>query len=247
MAGTHVIIVGGISVNDPGGHDRFPYNFMNPAVARARKYGSNVLIIIFAPSYETRVEKQDKEHNSVTYTYSDTCLWGLFSAESCPALIRSKQRNPRHFLNVLSKAAGGGKFSVQEIRDKQGLTDKLKNLASIASIDYFGHSNPEYMFLEYSVSVSGSGTVTWGDADAAAVPAGKFEAGAGFISFGCNQGDPKGLAEQLRARWRIRTVGSNGKTDFAPIGRGEPQPSSALGYYEYPAAGGPPLKLTAPP
>lgn len=250
VAGIQVIIIGGISVNDPGGHDRFPYNFINPAARRAKKYkakGGDVLVIVFSPPYETRVEKQGKEHRSVTYTQVDDCSLPFVSVSWCPDFAMTTKPDPRHFINVLKKAGLKDGYKVIEMRDKDGLTSTLQGLSLIASIDYFGHSDDKYMFLEYSSIVSRVSKVYWGEAEAKAVPATKFAPGASFVSFGCNQGDPGGLAEQLRGVWKLRTVGSNGKTDFEPIGAGLEQPTSALGYLEYPADGGPPRKLTTPP
>jgi hypothetical protein len=247
--GTHVIIVGGVSVNDPGEHDRYPYNFINPAVARAKDYKSDVVMLVFAPPYETRAMHQANEHSQVTLTYRDACYFGAWDAKDCPALFKTKEVNLRHFLDVAQGAAKANGFTVIELRTAADLTTELSKLKPIATIDYFGHSNAKSLFLQYSTGVSpGKAEVSWGVADAAKVPASNFLGGSRVTSFGCNNGDAGGLMEQLRDKWDITAVGSEGRTDSEPIGRGEKRPSSAGGFYVYPkGAKAPRAKLATPP
>ena len=117
----------------------------------------------------------------------------------------------------------------------------------VTSIDYFGHSNAELMFLEYSSVTPEISTDYWGEDEARKVRKEIFSVEtktsvvrgrrvvtttptAIFSTYGCNQGDPGGLAERLHQLWGIVTQGSRGKTDFAPIGRGETYPSTEGGY-----------------
>lgn len=248
-AGKHIIIVGGISVNDPGNHDLYPYNFINPAARRAKDYKNDVVMLVYAPPYETRAMEQDKEHSTVTLTYRDSCMLGIWDAKDCPALFKTKEVNLRHFLDVAQGAGKRDGYPVIELRSAAALTAELTRLKPIASIDYFGHANDKFLFLQYSTGVApGAAEVTWGAADAAKVPAANFEAGARFNSFGCNNGDPKGLSEQLRDLWGIEATGSLGRTDYVTIGQGATVPSSSGGYYLYPKTkGAAPSKLPAAP
>ncbi len=70
-AGVHIVIVGGVSVNDPGDHDQFPYNFINPAARRAIAFKGNTHVLMFTPPYEKRVRDQKKEHSTVKYSVVD--------------------------------------------------------------------------------------------------------------------------------------------------------------------------------
>jgi hypothetical protein len=248
-AGKHVIIVGGISVNDPGGHDLYPYNFINPAARRAKDYKSDVVVLIFAPPYETRAMEQGKEHSTVTMSYRDTCLLGVWDAKDCPAIFKSKEANARHFLEVMQGAGKRDGYPVIELRSAADLTAQLIAIRPIATVDYFGHANDKALFLQYSTGISpGAAEVMWTAADAAKVPVANFQGAAQFNSFGCNNGDPKGLGEQLRDLWGINVAGSLGRTDYAPIGQGATVPSTAGGYYLYPKAkGAAPTKLPAAP
>jgi hypothetical protein len=91
------------------------------------------------------------------------------------------------------------------------------------------------MFLEYSVSVPGDSKVRWGKTEASSFHKSKFGPGAKFVSYGCNQGNPGGLAQQLseKAMWSIPCIASVGKTDYQPIGQLNPFPASAGGWVSY--------------
>ena len=235
--GKHIIIVGGVSVNDIGGHDAYPYNFINPAVARAKQYKTDVTILVFAPPYRKRVTDQKKEHPQVAYSWAYECHLPFVSTASCPDFFKSKTKNPDHFIDVLRTAAKKYGATTVLLETKDDLTNQLIALKPVETVDYFGHSNATGMFLQYSTtgSASPTGEVNWKQADATKVTAGVVTGS--FTSFGCNQGDSGGLAEQLAKLWNIKAVGSDGKTDYGPIGQGQPQPSSANGYFSYPPGG----------
>jgi hypothetical protein len=223
----YLIVVGGISVNDPEDHDLYPYNFLNPAVAKAKALKASVaakdiILAFFAPPYEERVKKQRTEHKIVDPTYLPTTSRG-----------QPKQKDPAHFANVARKSAASAGATYAELRKDADLTSLLNNKSPIKALYYFGHSDDVDMFLEYSVSIASGGTVIWGPSQARGVPKAKFAAGAKFISYGCNQGDPHGLCQQLSKEWGIRCVGSKGKTDFEPIGQNKPFPASASGWVAY--------------
>lgn len=231
----YIIVAGGISVNDPGRHDAFPYNFLNPAVAKAKQLRGrgDVIVAVFTPSYEERVKSQDKEHSTVKHTTLPcSAAWWEWA---CNKGYIDAPRDPQHFVRVGRKHAADAGATFKELRSAADLTGVLNAASSIDAVYYFGHSNKKDMFLEYSVSVPGSGTVTWGAAQAAGVSKSKFAGGAKFVSYGCNQGDAGGLAQQLSetSRWGIRCIGSKGKTDFVPIGQGKPVPDSAGGWVAY--------------
>lgn len=123
--------------------------------------------------------------------------------------------------------------------------NKSKTLG-VTSVDYFGHSNADKLFLEYSSVTPEISTDYWGATDAVNVRKNIFSVEtkvsiirgrrvvtttptAIFSTYGCNQGDEGGLAQQLHQIWGIITKGSRGKTDFDPIGRLETFPSSEGG------------------
>lgn len=225
MAGTNVIIIGGVSVNDVS-HDGNPFNFINPAVRLGKKFKTDVQLILYTPSYERRVTGQKKEHSSVT----------------------NPQKKLSYFKDVVSTAATQNKFTLTTITTAAGLTTALKAVPSIATLSYYGHSNVTDIFLEYSSITAAVSKDTWGESEAKKVPTTQFAAGATFASYGCNQGDPNGLCEQLRQLWKIPTVGSVGKTDFSNTGPfGGPMfPTSASGYVQYPAPSGASLPKAVP-
>lgn len=231
-----VVIIGGVAVNDPT-HDAFPYNFMNPAMKKAKALansGRRVTVAIYAPAYEERVRSQTKEHSTVqigSLTCGDYAIWNPYRI-ACNLNLASPPKDTSHFLNVARTSATNSKASYVEIRCAEALTSLLSNTKDLAGVYYFGHSNAESMFLEYSVSIAGRGTVTWGAEQAKKVPKSNFATGAKFISYGCNQGDFNGLCRQLSSTsiWDIRCVGSRLKTDFVPIGRGDAYPSSGGGW-----------------
>jgi hypothetical protein len=234
--GNHVVIVGGVSVNDPGGHDAYPYNFINPGAKRAIAFGKNVHLILYEPSYEIRVRDQLKEHSSVTITMVDDCYVPMVSAASCPSLFKHKVKNVHHFLEVVRRSADKNGFGLSTIRTADDLTAKLNDFDAIETIHYFGHSNADYCFLQYSTTGKSPaiGEVVWGLDDAKKVDSSKFIQTATFATYGCNQGEVGALADQLRTQWKIRTIGSEGKTSYVPIGQGQAFPESASGYYQYP-------------
>ncbi len=235
---SYIIVAGGISVNDPQNHDQFPYNFINPAVAKVKALkavgvsGADIAVALFAPSYEERVRKQRVEHKRVTPSYLP-CFWEW----ACKQGYEERLKNPAHFTRIAADSTSKAGAAYFELRKAADLTDLLSKLATIHAIYYFGHSSAEEMFLEYSVSIASSGTVAWGKSAAAAIDKSSFAAGAKFVSYGCYQGDTGGLAQQLSdpSLWGIRCIGSKGKTDFEPIGQLKSFPTSAGGWVSYTA------------
>ena len=65
--GSHILIVGGTSVNEKLDHDKYPLNFLDAAFYRAKAFedGGKVVMIMFTPSYEARVRDQEKEHERI--------------------------------------------------------------------------------------------------------------------------------------------------------------------------------------
>ena len=214
-----LVVAGGTSVNDPGGHDKSAWNFLNTAARRAaelvqiykqnpRKYkDAKVYVIMYTPSYERRAR-----------------------ADRLPV---------DYFLNKMLEAAARDGWTLVTITHKDQLTyhfNKSKT-KGVTSIDYFGHSDANNLFLEYSSVNPTYSTDYWGVEDAANVRKEIFSEEttiqidrrgrrvrrttptAVFFSYGCYQGDPGGLAQQLHELWGIITKGSVGKTDFAITGQ----------------------------
>jgi hypothetical protein len=208
---THVFIAGGVSVNDAK-HDKYPYNFLNPAVWRAIAYKekgkvdkAQLLVLVYTPSYEARVKDQKVEHPTVT---------------------GNTGKDPAYFWGIVKASALKHGFKCQEIKSAKDLTKALQDLDLIGSVQYFGHANPQEMFLEYSLDGLGRGTVTWGADQAKEVKPSKFAPNAVFMTFGCYQGEKGGLAEAVRKTWKTRTVGSISFTHYDTIGKNKPFPRS---------------------
>lgn len=229
-----LVVAGGTSVNDPNGHDKSPWNFLNSAARRAnelvqiyknnpRKYGdAKVYVIMYTPSYERRARAEGKPLD--------------------------------HFLQIMLTAATKGGWTLVTITSKDELTyhfNKSKT-KGVTSIDYFGHSNAEKLFLEYSSVTPEISTDYWGAEEAANVRKEIFSEEvtftmvrgrrvrtttptAVFFSYGCNQGEESGLMQKLHELWGIITTGSIGKTDFAPTGRSSTYwPSTEGGWKSFP-------------
>ncbi len=214
MPKNHLIIIGGVSVNDPT-HDGSPWNFINPGIRRAKALKSSVAVIFYTPGYERRVNGQKNEHSSVT----------------------NPKKDKDYFAKTTESAARKHGATFHKIASAADLTKKIKSFQGIETIDFFGHSNAQSIFLEYSSITTGVSQDMWNVTNAAKIATSQFNSGAVFASYGCNQGDPGGLAEKLRETWQIKTIGSRGKTDFritGPFG-GPTFPTSAQGYVAYPA------------
>jgi len=213
----------------PNAHDRFSWNFLNAAARRAKalvqEYRNNpkkykdakVYVIMYTPSYERRARAEGKPLD--------------------------------YFLKKMQEAAARDGWQLVTISSAAELTyhfNKSKT-REVTSIDYFGHSNANLLFLEYSSVIPERSTDFWGGSDALNVRKEIFSVEtrvsivrgrrvvtttptAVFSTYGCNQGDEFGLAQQLHEIWGIMTKGSRGKTDFEPIGRLETFPSSEGGY-----------------
>lgn len=210
-----VVVIGGISVNDPNSHDDSPWNFINPGVRRARALAkkSRVRIVFYGPSYERRVKNQRKEHRSVA----------------------NLQKRPLYFQEVVANAAKGAGIEFVAIASAAELTAQLNALSNIASVDYFGHSNVDLIFLEYGSIKTSQATDTWGLVEALSVSPTHFTADATFSSYGCDQGEVNGLMDRLRQFWRVSTVGSRGATQYEECGAygGPDFPKSSKAYVRY--------------
>jgi hypothetical protein len=226
--GEHVIIVGGISVNDPEDHDKWPLNFLAAGWIWAKRLKRNVRMIMFTPPYEARVAEQKKEHVKV-----------IVPLEPRRTRKGPRKKDQQHFLKLMQQQAKALKFALVLIKTSAELTAALKRCTRVASIHYFGHSSRDYCYLDFSMNGSGlSGEQNWSAQDAIGVADTLFEPGATFSSYGCHQGEDDGLAYKLCAIWRIKTLGAIGKTHYGPIGRRKPSPfPTAPGYVAYVPAG----------
>jgi hypothetical protein len=230
--GTHVIVIGGVSVNEET-HDKYPLNFIDPALRRGASWGKNVHYIFFAPSYEARVQKQKKEHPLVFIRrrlMQDQC------ASYDPRHLAHWEKDPEHFLKVVRNTASSAGHEFTAIRTTSALTATLQKIGAISTLEYYGHSDHDEMYLDYGIDGSIKSLQRWGAAQAAKIPAAKFTPGAVFASYGCKQGQAGGLAFSARNKWKIKAIGAEGKSDYVVIGDGESLfPDAPGGYYLYPA------------
>jgi hypothetical protein len=233
---THVIIIGGVSVNEPG-HDKYPFNFIDPALRRGQGYGRNVQYIFFAPSYEERVRGQKNEYPWIWWNTrpTDGCAKDSTWHKVWHTEPDKWEKDPDHFLIYVRQQAKSHRGVVTPIRTAADLTAALNKVPRIASIDYYGHSDANSMFLDFGIDGTFASKQVWGKKQAVGLPAIKFIRWAVFSSFGCKQGQDDALAEQLRDLWKIRTIGAEGKTDYVAIGKDKTTmfPDAPGGYYQY--------------
>lgn len=197
ITGSHVIIAGGTSVKDPGGHDKSGWNFLNAAANRAKNIKQNdptakVTVIMYSPadlSYQKR---------------------GV-----------SEGKGKEYYEKTMRDSAARNGFDLIIIRKADQLTPTLNTAkdGQIEQLEYFGHSNPNDFLLEYSSDKPGQSTDYWGKQknDIAGVRKGIFAAGGEVNLYGCNLGNAGGLAQEMRNRWGLKTTASDTKTDFESI------------------------------
>lgn len=190
------------------------------AAHRAAKRDDKVFVVMYTPSYERRAIAEGKDKN--------------------------------YYLDIMRSSATTNGFHLLTITSKNDLTSVFQNCkeGTIESIDYFGHANKSNFFLEYSSTPQTNGTHDssgnplstpvkphssdyWGANDAGRVPRSQFTPTAVVDTYGCNCGDPGGIAEKLSQIWGVTTKGSVGKTDYTPIGQGQTFPTSNGGYQTF--------------
>jgi len=168
------LIVGGVSVNDPGGHDTFAFNFLNAVALRVKNLRNNgydgpINVIMYTPSYERR------------------------------AIAEGKTKN--YYLNIMKNSAKRNNFNLIAISSSDELTNYLNSQGKgqIEMLEYFGHSNSGAAFLEYS-SIPGheeESTDSWGKSDVSKLKVSLFAKNAKVNLYGCYQGLKNGLADHF--------------------------------------------------
>ncbi len=245
--GPHVIIIGGVSVNEPT-HDKYPFNFIELALRRGEGYGKNVHYIFFAPSYEARVKHQKNEYKWMLWNTrpTDGCekgsLWHAWQHAPDPT---KWEKDPEHFLIYTRSKAKSHDAKVTAILTADELTKVLNGIDKIASVDYYGHSTATAIYLDFGIDGTFNSKQQWTRKQAGQVAASRFLRSATFSSFGCKQGQDDGLAPALRDLWKIRTIGAEGKTDYTALSKDKTTmfPDAAGGYYLFsPPVGKQPTK-----
>jgi hypothetical protein len=230
--GKHVIVIGGVSVNEST-HDKYPQNFIDPALRRGEAWGKDVHYLFFAPSYERRVRNQKSEHPLVFIRrrlMQDQC------GDYDPRHLTHWEKDPQHFYWTVKNSAHAAGYDFTAIKNRNELTAALQNIGTISTLEYYGHSDHDELYLDYGIDGSINSYQRWGSNQAAAIPASKFAPDAVFASYGCKQGQAGGLAHRLRNRWKIKAVGAEGRSDYAVMGDWESLfPDAPGGYYLYPA------------
>jgi RHS repeat-associated protein len=197
VTGSHVIIAGGTSVNDPAGHDKSGWNFLNAAANRAKDVKQNdptakVTVIMYSPanlSYQKR---------------------GV-----------SEGKSKEHYEKTMRDSAAKNGFELIIIRKADQLTPTLNTAkdGQVKQLEYFGHSNQTDFLLEYSSDKPGQSTDYWGkkNNDVAGVRKGVFAIGGTVNLYGCDLGAVGGLAQEMRNKWGLKTTASDTKTDFSSV------------------------------
>jgi hypothetical protein len=231
--GTHVIVIGGVSVNEET-HDKYPRNFIDPALRRGAAWGQNVHYIFFAPSYEKRVLKQEKEHPLVFIRLrliQDQC-----ATYDPRHRLTHWEKDPEHFYKVVRNTAASAGYDFTAIKNRNQLTEALQKIPTISTLEYYGHSDHDELYLDFGIDGTRNSYQRWGNGQAESIPASKFPSDAFFASYGCKQGQDGGLADRLRNRWKIKAVGAEGRSNYAVMGDWESLfPDAPGGYYLYPA------------
>jgi hypothetical protein len=214
-----VIVAGGISVKDPGGHDKSAYNFIyaagraaKEALARNKKDAScKVVLVLYSEPYKRRAVADGK--------------------------------SPDYYINKIKDHATTEGYEVKEVANAQGVADEIGKCKNITNIEYYGHSNKDRLFYEYSSTPATNAPPAGGPAvsnDHVGADSFKglpFAPGAMFKIYGCCCGEPWGIAEQL-SKQGFNTEGALGKTDYVPVGQGHTRPAAPGGTRTYPAVPG---------
>jgi hypothetical protein len=238
LPGAHIIIAGGTSVNEKYDHDLFPRNFLDAAWSRAKSFddGGRIVLYMFTPSYKARVRDQKKEHELVVGCPRWKLWLDLCRAPNTKAAFLDEEgnKNEDYFWDLMMERAKNDGFEVIAFETADELTAKLANFPDrIASVEYFGHSNRSDFLLDYGIDSRPNAKYHWGKTQAAKISAGRFVNSAYFASYGCYQGEADGLASAIQKLWYIEAIGSVGKTDYLPIGKGETYPDSKGYYVQY--------------
>ncbi len=195
VTGSHVIIAGGTSVKDPGGHDESGWNFLNAASVRAQNIKKNdptakVTVIMYSP---------------VNLSYQKRAV--------------SEGKNKDYYEKIMSDSARNKGFELIIIRKADQLTPTLNTAkdGQVKQLEYFGHSNPDDFFLEYSSDKPSVTTDFWGKRDVANVRKGMFAVGAEVNLYGCNLGAAGGLAQEMKNKWGFKTTASDTATNFKTV------------------------------
>ena len=86
---------------------------------------------------------------------------------------------------------------------------------SIGSFNCFGHSNPHAFMLDYSNDILGSSKAWIHERDLRKIKRNIFTANPTCKSWGCHTG--QSMSHSWRQTLGIRLIGSNGRTDYAPV------------------------------
>lgn len=215
---THVIVVGGIAINDKE-HDIYPWAFLNAASARMSQHrrGNKSILIMYTPNYEKRVthQKPELEHPDTDKT----------------------DKNIHRYKEKMIRICRDKGFNFIAVRTAKELHSSLKSCRPIETLEYFGHSDKNYWFLDYTMPVADNPDINigrdksaqyWGLKDAKDLGAAGFTKSGLFISYGCRQGQRLGLCHAVAVRLSIRGIGSEIRTNYEVEGwipRGE--------FYEY--------------
>ena len=208
-----VIIIGGVSVNDAT-HDKTARNFIRTAANRAQELrmqvglGEKIWVLMYTPSYERRVQ----DSGFTQGFYSDQFWnWTKGQLQSNKSLSYLKE--------------------VRSASDITRFINMLK-LGSVNSIEYFGHSSADYLLLNYAIDGKPVATDVWGINDAKSINPKVFSSTAAIMSYGCNQGNPGGLMENLHNLLGFATKGAVGYSDYRKLNNGI-YPEAANGYKWY--------------
>jgi RHS repeat-associated protein len=195
VTGTHVIIAGATSVNDPGGHDKTGWNFLNASANRAKD-----------------IKKNDPTAKVTVIMYSPTDLGYQKRGVS-------EGKGKDHYETIMKNSAAKNGYELIIIRKADQLTPTLNTAkdGQVKQLEYFGHSNASSFLLEYSSDKPEKSTDYWGKGDLASVRKGIFAAGGAINLYGCYLGGTGGLGEEMKRQWGLKTTASDTKTDFQSV------------------------------
>ena len=120
----------------------------------------------------------------------------------------------------IGEQAAKRKASLVWITDGQDFVRKLNKLpsGSVASFDFFGHSNKHCFLLDYSADIMAASSSYLHEKELYAIRGRVFAKYAHCQSWGCHTG------ESMSAYWKSATgkklIGARGKTNYVTVGKG---------------------------
>lgn len=225
---SEVYLVGGVhrTGDSKNTHDNSAHHFYTSAARVAgqradalRKSGSpdKVSVIMYEPAYEVRAMNDGKTE---------------------PA---TGAKDPRFHQKIMEDSARRHNYDLKFVRSKAEMLQKMSNATASSPMKkggYFGHSSKDKLLIDYGQTPPPAGTsqdvaCQTIDADDLKKAGVNFHPDAHFTSYGCFQGEPGGMMEQMSKNHGITTSGSRGRSNYESVGQGYAIPRSTNEYSSF--------------